>query len=89
MYGIGAAIVAELVRVRRRGSEFTALTDREVEVLAGIAEGLTNVGIARKLAISDRTVEVHTRRLFTKLDIPSDATANRRVLAALHYLRRT
>ena len=83
------AIVAELVRVRRRGSEFTGLTDREVEVLAGIAEGLTNIGIARRLGISDRTVEVHVQRLFTKLDLPSDATANRRVLAALHYLRRT
>ena len=64
------AIVAELVRVRRRGPDFAALTDREVEVLAGIAEGLTNVGIARQLGISDRTVEVHVQRLFTKLDLP-------------------
>ena len=83
------AIVAELVRVRRRGPDFAALTDREVEVLAGIAEGLTNVGISRQLGISDRTVEVHVQRLFTKLDLPANATANRRVLAALHYLRRT
>ena len=83
------AIVAELVRVRRRGSEFAALTDREVEVLSGIAEGLTNIGIARQLGISDRTVEVHVQRLFTKLDLPANATANRRVLAALHYLRRS
>ena len=83
------AIVAELVRVRRRGSEFSGLTDREYEVLAGIAEGLTNVGISRRLGISDRTVEVHVQRLFTKLDLPTDATANRRVLAALHYLRRS
>ena len=83
------AIVAELVRVRRRGSEFAGLTDREVEVLSGIAEGLTNIGIARRLGISDRTVEVHVQRLFTKLDLPANATANRRVLAALHYLRRS
>jgi DNA-binding NarL/FixJ family response regulator len=83
------AIVAELVRVRRRGAEFTGLTDREYEVLAGIAEGLTNLGIARQLGISDRTVEVHVQRLFTKLDLPTAATANRRVLAALHYLRRS
>lgn len=83
------AIVAELVRVRRRGSEFAGLTNREVEVLAGIAEGLTNVGIARQLGISDRTVEVHVQRLFTKLDLPAHVAANRRVLAALHYLRRT
>ncbi len=83
------AIVAELVRMRRHGAEFTGLTDREVDVLAGIAEGLTNLGIARQLGISDRTVEVHVQRLFTKLDLPIHATANRRVLAALHYLRRT
>jgi DNA-binding NarL/FixJ family response regulator len=82
-------IVAQLVQVRKRGSRFAELTDREVEVLSGIAEGLTNAGIARRLAISDRTVEVHVQRLFTKLDLPSDATANRRVLAALHYLRRS
>jgi DNA-binding NarL/FixJ family response regulator len=83
------AIVAELLLVRRRGSEFSGLTDREVEVLGGIAEGLTNRGIAARLGISDRTVEVHVQRLFTKLDLPSHAAANRRVLAALHYLRRT
>ncbi len=83
------AIVAELVRVRRRGPDFASLTDREVQVLAGIAEGLTNIGISRQLGISDRTVEVHVQRLFTKLDLPAHATANRRVLAALHYLRRT
>ena len=82
------AIVAELVRVRRRGPDFASLTDREVQVLAGIAEGLTNIGISRQLGISDRTVEVHVQRLFTKLDLPAHATANRRVLAALHYLRR-
>lgn len=82
------AIVAELVSVRRRGAEFAELTDREVEVLAGIAEGLTNRGIGDRLGISDRTVEVYILRLFTKLDLPTHVTANRRVLAALHYLRR-
>jgi serine/threonine-protein kinase len=83
------AIVAELVRVRRKGAAFSGLTDREVEVLGGIAEGLSNVGIGRQLGISDRTVEVHVQRLFTKLDLPTGTAANRRVLAALHYLRRT
>jgi serine/threonine-protein kinase len=83
------AIVAELVQVRRRGAAFDELTDREVEVLSGIAEGLSNIGIARRLGISDRTVEVHVQRLFTKLDLPAEATANRRVLAAVRYLRLT
>lgn len=64
------------------------LTERELEVLVGIAEGLTNVGIARRLGISDRTVEVHVQRVFTKLDVPTDVASNRRVLAALAYLQR-
>lgn len=83
------AIVAELVRVRRRGAAFDELTDREVEVLAGIAEGLSNFGLAGALGISERTVEVHVQRLFAKLGLPPDTTANRRVLAAVHYLRRS
>ena len=58
-------------------------------MLAGIAEGLTNVGIARRLGISDRTVEVHVQRVFTKLGVPVDIESNRRVLAALTYLRQS
>ncbi len=62
------------------------LSAREVEVLQGIAEGLTNVAIASRLAISDRTVEVHTRRVFEKLDIAEDPGLNKRVAAAITYL---
>ena len=48
---------------------------------------LRNLGIAERLGISDRTIEVHVQRLFTELGIPNDMTSNRRVLATLHYLR--
>lgn len=81
---VDPAIVAELMRSRAHFD----LTEREAEVLSGIAEGLTNVGIARRLGISDRTVEVHVHRVFDKLDVPVDVESNRRVLAALTYLRR-
>lgn len=81
---IDPAIIAELLAQRHPFD----LTEREMEVLAGIAEGLTNVGIARRLGISDRTVEVHVQRVFTKLEVPIDVASNRRVLAALAYLQR-
>jgi DNA-binding NarL/FixJ family response regulator len=84
---IDPAIVADLFTARSiRGSE-ARLTERELEVLAAMAEGLTNLGIARRLGISDRTIEVHVQRVFTKLGIPNDMESNRRVLAALHHLR--
>ena len=84
---IDPAIVAELFRVRSSRGSTSSLTARENEVLAAMAEGLTNLGIAQRLGISDRTIEVHVQRLFTKLGIPNDMTSNRRVLATLHYLR--
>ena len=65
------------------------LSEREVEVLGLMAEGLTNTGIAQRLVISDRTVESHVRRLFTKLNIPESANEHRRVLAVLAHLRGT
>ena len=80
---VDPSIVAELMGAR----DPFDLTARETEVLAGIAEGLTNVGIARRLGISDRTVEVHVQRVFTKLGVSVDVESNRRVLAALTYLR--
>ena len=82
---VDPSIVAELMRAR----DPFDLTARETDVLVGIAEGLTNVGIARRLGISDRTVEVHVQRVFTKLGVPVDIESNRRVLAALSYLRQS
>jgi DNA-binding NarL/FixJ family response regulator len=79
-------VVSNLV-AGRRPAGVDALSERELEVLALMAQGLTNSGIAERLVISDRTVESHVRRLFIKLDIPESATEHRRVLAVLAHLR--
>jgi DNA-binding NarL/FixJ family response regulator len=79
-------VVANLVAGRKRVG-LDALSEREVEVLGLMAEGLTNTGIAGRLVISERTVESHVRRLFIKLDIPESANEHRRVLAVLAHLR--
>ncbi|HKP18817.1 MAG TPA: LuxR C-terminal-related transcriptional regulator [Gaiellaceae bacterium] len=63
------------------------LTPREIEVLALIAEGRTDRGIAKELYVTQKTVEAHVRSIFRKLDLPSDSTQNRRVHAALAFLR--
>jgi len=65
----------------------SALTDREREVLSLMAEGLTNSGIARRLVLTERTVEGHVRSVLAKLDLPDDDSAHRRVLAVITYLR--
>ena len=80
-------IVRELMTRQRRTDPLGALSDREREVLALMAEGLSNRAIAQRLFITERTVEVHTSHVFMKLDLPEDDLANRRVLAALTYLR--
>lgn len=79
-------VIARLL-ARRRASPADSLTDREVGVLALMAEGLTNAGIAERLVITERTVETHVRHVLTKLDVPEDAHRHRRVLAVLAHLR--
>jgi DNA-binding NarL/FixJ family response regulator len=69
----------------RRG--LAELTEREHDVLRLMAQGLTNAGVARRLFLSERTVEAHVRRLLAKLDITDSDDAHRRVLAVLTYLR--
>lgn len=63
------------------------LSEREREVLSMMAEGLTNQGIAERLVLAERTVESHVRNVLMKLDLPEGASAHRRVLAVLAYLR--
>ena len=84
---VDPAIVRQLVQWQRRDDPLAELTDRERDVLSLIAEGLTNVAIGRRLFISERTVEVHTKQIFTKLGLVDAADGNRRVLAVLAYLR--
>lgn len=89
--GGGTAIDPDVVRrimdTPRTGDPLLALTAKEREVLALVAEGHSNDRIADHLGVSDRTVETHTSRIFTKLGLPADPSTHRRVLAVLAHLR--
>lgn len=78
---------AAAVRTSRSGDRFVLLTPRERDVLSLVAEGRTNVGIARRLRLSYRTVEAHLASVMTKLGIADSDEDNRRVLAVLAHLR--
>jgi DNA-binding NarL/FixJ family response regulator len=83
-------VVKELVRSRDpRGGEgaLAALTPREREVLALMAEGRTNAAIARALVVTPGAVEKHISNIFGKLDLPATDDDHRRVLAVLAFLR--
>jgi len=80
-------IVSRLVRRPRAESPLNELTERELQVLALIAEGHSNEGISKKLFLSTKTVETHVRHILLKLDIGEAADYHRRVLAVLAYLR--
>ena len=83
---IDPALVYELVAARRRDDPMAALSVREREVLTLMAEGLSNVGIGRRLWITEGTVEKHVRSILTKLDLESTADDHRRVRAVIMYL---
>jgi DNA-binding NarL/FixJ family response regulator len=79
--------VAQLLGRRRRGNPLDALSPREREVLALMAEGRSNAAIAAELVVTDGAVEKHVSNIFAKLGLPATATDHRRVLAVLTYLR--
>ena len=79
-------VVAQLMVRRRRDDRLAALTPREREVLAAMAEGKTNVGIASQLVISEGAAEKHITNILGKLDLPDTENDHRRVLAVLAYL---
>ena len=85
---IDPKVVDLLVKTRRehQSSVLDRLTDREAEVLAEIAGGRNNAGIADVLYISERAVEKHINSIFTKLDLSHSEDTNRRVKAVLLYL---
>jgi DNA-binding NarL/FixJ family response regulator len=84
---VDPSLVQELVKARRRRDPLDVLSPREREVLALMAEGRSNAGIAGALVLSLGTVEKHVASIFAKLGLPSSETDNRRVLAVLRYLR--
>ena len=84
---VDPTIVSRLVGRRRREDPLAALTEREREVLALIAEGLSNKAIAGRLFVTERTVEAHSKQIFLKLNLDANPESHRRVLAVLAYLR--
>jgi DNA-binding NarL/FixJ family response regulator len=83
---IDPSVVAQLVGRHRRRNPIDALSDREREVLALMAEGRSNQAISDRLYLSPKTVEAYVRSVFTKLDLHQAADDNRRVLAVLAFL---
>ncbi len=83
----GTVIDAEVVAQLLGRSPLEDLTPREREVLALMAEGLSNAGLARRLVVGEGAVEKHISRIFLKLGLESSQDAHRRVQAVLAYLR--
>jgi DNA-binding NarL/FixJ family response regulator len=83
------SLVDELVGFSGADDPLAELTAREREVLVLVAEGKTDRGIAEELFVTRKTVEAHVRSILRKLDLPTDASENRRVHAVLTFLRAT
>jgi DNA-binding NarL/FixJ family response regulator len=83
---VDPALVAELVAARRADDPLAELTGREREVLALMAEGLSNAGIGQALWVTEGTVEKHVRSIMMKLRLLDTAEVHRRVLAVLAFL---
>ena len=83
---VDPALVQELIAARRRDETFEQLTEREHEVLALMAEGRSNAGIAQRLWITEGTVEKHVRSILARMRLPETGDDHRRVLAVLAYL---
>jgi DNA-binding NarL/FixJ family response regulator len=79
-------VVALMLGRRRPDDPLERLTERERDVLAAMAEGKSNRGIAATLLVSEAAVEKHTTSIFSKLNLDPSPTEHRRVLAALRYL---
>ncbi|GMQ86217.1 MAG: response regulator transcription factor [Acidimicrobiia bacterium] len=78
--------VVDVLVASQKETMLDRLTDRETEVLAEIAKGRNNAGVAEALFVSERAVEKHINSIFTKLDLSHEEQTNRRVRAVLQYL---
>jgi DNA-binding NarL/FixJ family response regulator len=83
---VDPALVRELIAARRRDHLLEHLTGREREVLALMAEGRSNAGIAHQLWVTEGTVEKHVRSILSRMRLPEAEEDHRRVLAVLAYL---
>jgi DNA-binding NarL/FixJ family response regulator len=83
---VDPSLVQELVKARRRRDPLDVLSPRERDVLALMAEGASNAGVARRIFVTEGTVEKHIRSILTKLNLPESDTEHRRVLAVLRFL---
>jgi serine/threonine-protein kinase PknK len=84
---VDPALVQELVTARRRKDPLTALSARERQVLALMAEGRSNTGIARRISVTEGTVEKHISNILIKLNLHEADDDHRRVLAAITFLK--
>jgi serine/threonine-protein kinase PknK len=84
---VDTALVQELVALRRVRDPLDVLSQREREILSLMAEGRSNVGIAHRLWVTERTVEQHVRNILSKLQLLEREGDHRRVLAVLTFLR--
>ena len=84
---VDPALVQDLVSARHRDDPLSVLSDREREVLALMAEGRSNAGIARRLWVTEGTVEKHVRAILTKLNLAEADDDHRRVLAVIAFLQ--
>jgi DNA-binding NarL/FixJ family response regulator len=80
-------VVAQMLDRRRRGGPLDELSERELDVLAGMAEGRSNLAIATDLGIGEHTLQRDVAGIFSKLELPIGAEGHRRVLAVLTYIR--
>ena len=82
------AVISRLLARTATNEPLARLTPREHEVLALMAEGLSNAAIAQRLVVGDGAVGKHIANIFAKLDLPPSESDNRRVRAVLAYLNR-
>ncbi|MEV4838545.1 response regulator transcription factor [Nonomuraea sp. NPDC049486] len=82
-------VVSQLLTHRGRDEPLATLTRREREVLALMAEGMSNLAIAARFRVTDKAIGKHTNNIFAKLGLPPSDDHNRRVMAVLAYLQAT